>query len=288
MDWLKVLKPQVMQRLGAVRYVLFDFDGTLSVLRQGWEEVMATLMVESICAGQGPMPEIELEIQEYIDRSTGMLTIRQMEWMAQTVRRYGFNPEPKTALEYKRIYRQRILQRIQDRLNALENGELPAQAMMIQGAPVFLEQLAERGVMVYLVSGTDHEDVLNEARLLGLPRFFDNRISGALDANEAHDKERVIRRILNENSLHGDELIVIGDGPLEIRLAASSGAIALGIASDEIARQGWNQRKVRRLVEAGADGLIADFTRSELLVKFLFGELDWTAEGLGNVSNPVA
>ena len=35
-----------------VRAVLFDFDGTISTLRCGWEEVMQPLMVEMISGGK--------------------------------------------------------------------------------------------------------------------------------------------------------------------------------------------------------------------------------------------
>lgn len=36
-DWLRVLNPEVTARLGHIRHAPFDFDGTLSVLREGWE-----------------------------------------------------------------------------------------------------------------------------------------------------------------------------------------------------------------------------------------------------------
>lgn len=36
-----------------VRAVLFDFDGTISTLRCGWESVMKPLMLEMISGGRG-------------------------------------------------------------------------------------------------------------------------------------------------------------------------------------------------------------------------------------------
>jgi len=105
--------------------------------------------------------------------------------------------------------------------------------------------------------------------VLGLLSLFQGRVYGAVDGSEEHSKERVIQRILDANDLHGDELLVVGDGPLEIREGAQRGALALGIASDELARSGWNPRKIERLMKAGADLLIADFAHAERLAALL-------------------
>ena len=57
-DWFRILNPAVTANLGSVRHVLFDFDGTLSVLRQGWEPVMEAVMLEAVCAGKTPSQEL--------------------------------------------------------------------------------------------------------------------------------------------------------------------------------------------------------------------------------------
>ena len=36
-SWLEILNPQV--KLGRVRYALFDFDGTISIIRREWERI---------------------------------------------------------------------------------------------------------------------------------------------------------------------------------------------------------------------------------------------------------
>ena len=46
---------------------VFDFDGTLSTLRCGWEEVMGPLMVEYISGGE-PDEAVTDMVREYIDR----------------------------------------------------------------------------------------------------------------------------------------------------------------------------------------------------------------------------
>ena len=42
LSWLEVLNPSA--RLGRVRHALFDFDGTISVIRRGWEGIMIPLI----------------------------------------------------------------------------------------------------------------------------------------------------------------------------------------------------------------------------------------------------
>jgi phosphoglycolate phosphatase-like HAD superfamily hydrolase len=43
-----------------------------------------------------------------------------------------------------------------------------------------LEQLRDRGVTLYLASGTDHQDVVKEAEALGVAHFFKGGIYGAM------------------------------------------------------------------------------------------------------------
>lgn len=275
--WLRVLHPEALDRTGKIRHALFDFDGTLSVLRQGWEEVMVPVMVEAIC-GDGPSPaaveqvaEIEREVRAYIDRSSGTLTIRQMQWLVEAVQRHGLAGDARSAGAYKSLYLQRLMVRVGGRITRLVKGETTPAENMIAGAGTFVRALAQRGARLYLASGTDHTDVVREASALGLLPYFSGGVYGALDGSEDNAKERVIQRILDENGLAGEALLVVGDGPVEIREGAARGALTLGVASDELVRTGWNERKAQRLVDAGADFLVADFHEAEKLLS-VFGQ----------------
>jgi phosphoglycolate phosphatase-like HAD superfamily hydrolase len=268
--FIKILHPEVQARLGRIRHALFDFDGTLSVLREGWETVMLPVMIEAIC-GQSPVtPEIELEVREYVTQSTGILTILQMEWLVEAVRKHGLAGLPLTAAAYKARYLERLMVGVRERILQVETGACLADDRMLSGSRDFLAGLHERGTQLYLISGTDHADVQREAGVLGLAEYFAGRIYGALDEREAHSKERIVQRILDEYHLFGDELLVVGDGPVEIRAARERGAIALGVASNEVAREGWNEHKVMRLSKAGADLLIPDFSQVKELLCLLF------------------
>lgn len=269
-DWFKILHPGVIADLGAVRHVLLDFDGTISVLRQGWEPVMQAMMLNAICPGKTPPPDLVTEVHDYIDRSTGILTILQMQWLAAKVHDYGIKPQPLTASAYKKRYLEELMLSVSNRLEALESGTVPAETYLMRGAGEFVAGLAEKGITLYIASGSDHIDVLHEAHALGISAFFEDRIYGALDESEANGKERVIQRILDDHHLAGKELLVVGDGPVEIIEATQRGALSLGVASDEVKRSGWNQHKIARLTRAGSDFLVADFAQStELITAFV-------------------
>ncbi len=141
--------------------------------------------------------------------------------------------------------------------------------MMLAGAEDFIKGLGSNGVILYLASGTDHLDMAHEASVLGVAGYFTGGVYGALDQSEANGKEKVIQRILDDYHLAGDELLVVGDGPVEFVRPKPAGAISLGVASDEIARSGWNPHKVQRLAKAGVDMIVPDFIHSEDLLNFI-------------------
>lgn len=270
LPWLEVANPSA--HLGRIRHALLDFDGTVSVIRRGWEQVMIPMMVEMICDGASATPEIEAEVADYVDRSTGILTIKQMQWLEEAVRRHGLARTPRTAREYKRTYNERLLEPVRERMRQLDGSEEARDELMIVGARAFLLDLGGRGVTLYLASGTDHVYVVEEAAALGVAEMFGQHIYGARDEPEATTKERIIQRILDEHGLRGEQLMVVGDGPVEIRNAKSRGALALGLAADEYRRQGLSHRKRERLLNAGADLIITDFLHHATLVDYLVGE----------------
>jgi phosphoglycolate phosphatase-like HAD superfamily hydrolase len=233
---------------------------------------MIPLMAEMICDGQLSTPEIEAEVAEYVDRSTGILTIKQMQWLEESVRRHGLAPAPRTARQYKRIYNERLLRPVRQRLSQMDGSQAARDALMIAGARTFLQGLYDRGVTLYLASGTDHVYVLEEAAALGVAELFGEHIYGARDDTEAYTKARIIQRILDDHNLRGEELLVVGDGPVEIRHAKARGAVALGVAADEENRQGLNPCKRQRLLTAGADLIVTGFLHHQDLLRYLLAD----------------
>jgi phosphoglycolate phosphatase-like HAD superfamily hydrolase len=268
-DWFRILNPTVIGTLGRVRHVLFDFDGTVSVLRQGWEPVMEAVMLDAICAGNPPMPQLVTDVRDYIDVSTGNLTILQMKWLAEKVKSVGMEAKPLTAAEYKRKYLHELMVSVSKRLEALDTKTAAPQDYLIQGSMEFIRGLAKKGAILYIASGSDHTDVVRETSALGIADYFRGGVYGALDESESNSKERVIQRILDDHQLSGNELLVVGDGPVEIFEGRQRGAITLGVASDEVVHSGWNEHKVERLIRSRADFLVADFNHASELIDFL-------------------
>jgi beta-phosphoglucomutase-like phosphatase (HAD superfamily) len=140
---------------------------------------------------------------------------------------------------------------------------------MIKGAMPFLRRLRERGVKLILAIGTDHQDVVSEAQALGYAELFDGGIFGAVGDIDREAKREVIRRILCDARLGETPLACFGDGPVELREAKKRGAMAIGIASDEVRRYGLNPEKRSRLIRAGADIVAPDFSQPEILMRVL-------------------
>ncbi|WP_028549706.1 HAD family hydrolase [Paenibacillus sp. UNC451MF] len=252
--------------MGNIKAVLFDFDGTISTLRAGWEEIMRPLMKEAI-AGQMQLTveqetALEHEIDAYIDQSTGIQTIYQMRWLAEAVRQQGWNHNVLDEWEYKAEYNKRLLECVNGRIEKLQSGEWTPEQFLIRGAAAFIQELHQRGIDLYVASGTDHLDVVNEARVLGLANYFQD-IMGAPVGKADCSKEKVLQQLIHNRHLAGEELAVIGDGKVEIRLGKEAGAMSLGLASDEERREGINPVKERRLRAAGADWIAGDFRNIE-------------------------
>jgi phosphoglycolate phosphatase len=255
---------------GCIRFALFDFDGTISLIREGWQGVMIPMMVEVLLETPGHEGEVELMriVTDFVTRLTGKQTIYQMIQLAEEVRKRGGTAlDP---LEYKREYLQRLWARIEDRVAGLKSGRRLPDDLMVPGARDMLQALRARGVTCYLASGTDRPYVLDEAQALGMPPYFGDHIYGALDDYQNFSKRMVIAHILHENHLTGPELLAFGDGFVEIEDIKAVGGIAVGVASNEATRQGIDPWKRERLIQAGADLIIPDFREHEALTAYLW------------------
>jgi phosphoglycolate phosphatase-like HAD superfamily hydrolase len=255
---------------GRIKHALFDFDGTVSLLREGWQNIMAPVMIEMICGGTEPAKEIVDEVRRVIDETTGIQTIFQMQVLEKMVRKHGLVPEDKILdpYGYKDIYNDRLMVPVNERIRKLRTGELAIEQVTLRGALDFVRMLRGRGVTLYVFSGTDREDVRNEASVVGAAPYF-NEIWGAVRSVEEYSKEKVLKEIIATHDLHGSQVMVVGDGPVEIRNGKENGCITLGVASDEVAGHGWDERKRERLIKAGSDIMIPDFGEGGKLLRYL-------------------
>jgi len=249
------------------RYALFDFDGTVSLLREGWREIMIPYFVEVIAAVAPNESGLEELVANFVDLLTGKQTIFQCIQLAEEVEKRGGTPQD--PLDYKTEYLRRLMENIQTRHQNLKTGKDTPEQHLVPGVVNFLQSLKDNGVKIYLASGTDEVDVKAEAELLGVAHFFDGGIYGAKDSIKDCSKELVIQQILEENNIKGSDLISFGDGYIEVQLVKDIGGYAVAVATDEARRIGVNTWKRDRLLSASADVVIPDFENWAALSNFM-------------------
>ena len=253
------------------RFAVFDFDGTLSLIREGWPEVMVPMMIEELEATGTRETRAELAklATDFVAELTGKQTIYQMIRLSEEITKRGGTPQEPVA--YKQRYHELLMQRIDSRREALRSGAATPDDMLVPGSFDALCALQERDVELYLASGTDERYVIEEAELLGLVPYFGRHIYGALDDHKSFSKQMVIERILRQNNVEGSRLLGLGDGYVEIDNIKQSGGTAVAVASDEAGRSGkpdlW---KRDRLIGVGADVVIPDFRDFRPLCEYLW------------------
>ena len=252
-------------------FAIFDFDGTVSLLREGWQPIMVAYFKEELlkCPEAPTEGEVERIITDFVDKLTGKQTIFQCMQLCKEIKKYGGVPQK--PLEYKKEYLRRLMEHIHNRQDDLRTGVDPT-PYLVPGVKDTLKALKKMGVKCYLTSGTDEADVLEEARLLGISELFES-IHGATDANSmVCSKEQVLRELIESQSLKGSRMLAFGDGYVEIELTKQFGGYAVAVATNEAAHDtSINEWKRERLLKAGADCIIPDFTNTERLMKFMFG-----------------
>lgn len=255
-----------------ITHVLFDFDGTLSIIRQGWPEIMVPMFTEVLPALPGETEQDRRSLAyDDIMRLNGKQTIYQMMQLADRIRERG--GEPQEPLWYKHEYLRRLNLKIAERVEGLTSGRIQQDDLTVFGSRALLDNLKARGLSLYLASGTDEPFVKQEAELLGLTKYFGQHIYGAQDDYKNFSKKMVIDRILSENAIDGAKLLSFGDGYVEIQNTRDVGGLAIAVASDE-ANNGSGQMdewKRDRLSGVGADAVIPDYRDSKALLELIFG-----------------
>jgi phosphoglycolate phosphatase-like HAD superfamily hydrolase len=270
--WPSIELPAPLAPRPEISHVLFDFDGTVSLIRQGWPDVMVPMFVEALPRLPG---ETDLDIRRMviddIMRLNGKQTIYQMIQLAERIGERGGRPED--PLAYKHEYLRRLERHIGGRTAALAGGTIPPDTLLVHAVRPLLEHLLALGLPIYLASGTDLSAVLREAELLDVARYFGGHIYGALDDYKQFSKKIVIDRILQEHAITGRHLLSFGDGYVEIENTKQTGGLAVAVASDE-ANNGSghvDEWKRERLLGVGADAVIPDFRDAIPFVDYLLG-----------------
>jgi len=252
------------------KVALFDFDGTISIIRSGWIDVMAPMMVEMLLDLKTGETEAELDslVREFIWRTTGKETIYQMMDFADHVRKRG--GQVREPLEYKKMYLDRLWMKICGRIDDLKQGRVSPEQYMVPGARALLESLQERGLKLYLASGTDEIYMREEARLLDVARYFDGGVFGAQEDYKRFSKKILIQRIISNTDAGGPEIVGFGDGYVEIEEVKLVGGVTVGVATHEPECREIDPWKRQRLIGVGADYIVPNFLARQQILDALF------------------
>ncbi|MEI8196906.1 MAG: HAD family hydrolase [Phycisphaerae bacterium] len=241
------------------RAVMFDFDGTIGMVRAGWMPLMLDMMMETLgTLGPDPIP-LRAEAEEYVARLTGRDTYFQMAAFAEHVDRLGGSA--RTGREYKEAFMAWMEGARQQRLASLVDGSIAAEALMIPGSKGILLALAAAGIPAYLASGSDHDSIVMECGLLGVRDLF-RSIHGSAPGQPT--KGELLRQLV-DSGIEPDQIMTFGDGRAEIEETAMIGGVAVGVASDEPECVGVDQKKRRWVIEAGAHYVIPNYLEPELM-----------------------
>jgi phosphoglycolate phosphatase len=240
------------------RAVVFDFDGTLSLLRRNWQGLMVPMMVEwltQLDTGEPPS-SLKTKVEQFVVELTGRPTMVQMQRLADEIRERGHTPEP--AKFYFERYQESLMLQANARIRAVMRGHATPDMMAVAGTRRILHELHLRKMHLVLASGTELKDVQNELRILDFETYFDQRVHGPLNQDPKFSKLTVMQQLVKQG-YPSKSLIAIGDGPAEIVAIKQIGGLAIGLASNEVTGSGVDPLKREHLIRAGADIIIGDY-----------------------------
>jgi phosphoglycolate phosphatase len=268
---VELINPAV--RRGPFRVALFDFDGTLSLIREGWPRVMVDLMLAHLRAQhliREPESECAAHVEGFVMALNGHPTIRQMDRFAEEVTSRGGTPDEPAA--YLQQYLDALMSVVRGRWEALEAGRARPEEWVVPNAHGALGEFERRGVPLVVASGTDLAHVSREVELLRLAPHVRDRVFAPKDNDATFRKRDVIEWSLREFGVRGEEVIGFGDGVVETQEMKRAGGVAVGVASNPAGVRGVNASKRDTLIAAGADLIIPDYEHATDLVAWLWGE----------------
>jgi phosphoglycolate phosphatase-like HAD superfamily hydrolase len=252
----------------AIRHVLMDWDGTTSLSRGGWADIMAGLYAEHLPALPRESDAARREFaRAELMTLNGKPSIHQMVHLAELVRGRGGEPQP--AEEYHDEFQRRLGEAVRARLDRVKQEPPGTDSLLVRGVRALFETLRARDIMLTLVTGSVLHEVRHETELLDVARYFESvRGPHRLD-DRGFSKRAVIEEVLRERRVEGAALLAFGDGPVEIRETKAVGGTAIAVASDEENHGSGrvDAKKRESLLAAGADAVIADFHATEQIVE---------------------
>lgn len=254
-----------------IKCAIFDFDGTISTLRHGWENIMFSYVFDQLYPYyEDDIERLERKIWDFIDETTGVQTIYQMQWIVDEVKSQAGTPLDQW--EYKDGYNDALIKVVRNRVDKLMNGELEEEDFRVPGSKEFIENLVNEGIKCYIASGTDDVDIKKEMKSIGVDHLFEDS-KGAPDRKIDCPKTAVYNKLTKELGYKANEILIVGDGKVEINIGKENNSLTLGVACDEYSLKGIDVKKLDRLISAGANAIVIDFKDFDRL-------MDWLKEGI--------
>ena len=254
----------------AIRHVLMDWDGTTSLSRGGWADIMAGLYAEHL----PPLGDEDAVARRAFARAelmtlNGKPSIHQMAHLAELVQQRGGTPE--TAETYHDEFQRRLSETVGKRLARARHEPPGTDSLLVRGVRALFETLRARGITLTLATGSVLHEVRHETELLDVARYFDAMHGPHSLDDRTFSKRTIIAALLRERGLDGATLLAFGDGQVEIAETKAVGGIAIAVASDEENHGSGRMDPAKRetLLAAGADGVIADFHCTQQIVEAL-------------------
>jgi phosphoglycolate phosphatase-like HAD superfamily hydrolase len=249
-----------------------DWDGTTSLTRAGWAEIMRAVYFENLPPAPG---ENDAERGEFawveLMRLSGKPSSHQMAHLATLVRQRGGRAAD--AADYQAEFQKRLRETVQTRIADLRAGRRNPDDLLVPGVRALFETLRAHGIAVTVATGTPRHEILEEAGLLEVAHHFQG-IHGPDDLRDLHFSKRgVIAGLLDEHGIEGAALLAFGDGPIEIAETKAVGGVAVAVAVDE---GDWlsgrfDPWKRESLLAAGADAVVADFRQAPGILETILG-----------------
>jgi phosphoglycolate phosphatase len=219
---------------------------------------MLDMMMETLTPLGSDAAALRSTAEAYVARFTGKDTVYQMMAFADHVRALGGIPLLPAA--YKAEFMERLEHLRSARLRAAEEGLTLPDALLVPGARALLEALQARGPEIYLASGSAHQEILREVKLLDIERYFTG-IYGS--ASTSLTKRELLARIVS-SGVPGAAIVTFGDGRVEIEETKAIGGTAIGVATLEPECLEVDPKKRGWLAEAGADYIIPNYLETGL------------------------
>jgi sugar/nucleoside kinase (ribokinase family)/beta-phosphoglucomutase-like phosphatase (HAD superfamily) len=273
---IEIINPNVIKNFNSFPEIaIFDHDGTLSTMRQSWEKIMSKMMAKAILEDSYDLidstmlKKITEDVDSLIEKTTGIQTILQMADLIKLIKKYKYveDKDIKTPAQYKASYKVLLNDGLKRKYELFELKHLNVKDLTIKDAIKTLKYFKDKGVTNYLASGSDKDDVEKEVVTFGYANYFDGGIFGSVGDINHDPKKKVMKDIISK--VEGKNVVVFGDGPVEMREGKKNNFLTIGLVSNEQQRFGINPAKRERLILAGADILIPDFSWIDKLGKIL-------------------